>query len=43
MVTLEAIEAYLTTKVAKLLKQNKELLEVEKRNNIEIDALKGGI
>lgn len=40
MAALEAMEACLTAKVAKLLKQNEELLEVKKKDKIEVDALK---
>lgn len=40
MAALKAREAYLTAEVVKLLKQNGELLEVEKRDKVERDTLK---
>lgn len=40
LATVEAREARLTTEVVKLLKQNKELLEAEKKDKTKIDALK---
>lgn len=40
MAAFEAREACLMTEVADLLKQNKELVEVRKKDKLEIDALK---
>lgn len=40
MASLEAREARLTTKMAKLFEQNRELLEVERKDKREVDALK---
>lgn len=39
MATLEVKEACLTTEVAKLLKQNRELPKIEKKDKAEIIAL----
>lgn len=41
--SLVAREACLITEVAKLLKQNKELLEMERENRAKVDALRKGI
>lgn len=40
MAALEAREAHLTTEVLELLKQNGKLLEAERENRVEVDALR---
>lgn len=40
MAALETRKAHLTTEVVELLKQNREVLEVAKKDKVEVDALK---